>query len=643
MVRRQAEGEDAMLVDRNEASGAAENSIARRAANARSRTKALARRLRRSGRMAALTADISEGIERIAGLSDRIIGAFEQARGRTDTIAAESREGARLLEGLAAASGETRERSAGNAVALEELLSDFHLHAGAVRRLITTIQTAAEHHSGLLKTAQELSRSGGELDSLSERLGRLLERADVAGLNAALEAGKAGTAGAGFNMAASMAQKRFASFDRKTGEFLALLGRVREAHAGLAGRAGEAADRIRAIVVMTKGVRNALDDAVATIEDLRDISQNTAARIQSVFEGLETAAPALDTVPGSVDRALGVIDLTASRIEEQEQAFAGAADHAERLLSSTGQLAATDDLAGVLDDIYADADSFIRALETTAERVERTLESIHDALHGMDLLRQGTDGHREVLEGLIRTADGALSDMDGFRQRIAGLRVNLESALGVFRDVSRELGVLREDEDALAAGLDSLRPLYAGVSRFSGRLGAYAGAMTALAVSGGMEALRSGDAGAGFTAPAGEFEVVAAEADGLEDVVGDLGEHLGERLFAMGRTQSLVDWRGLADAFEEVTAGVQTMTESRLDGAVRHGEALAALLAGHSRNIAGVMARTDAVVTAAEEAVRSITEAVGLGEGQKEAFRQTLSLAEKVTTLADELYPEEEE
>ncbi len=643
MARRQAEGGEAAVDTLSSVPGTqAENSIARRAATARSRSKALARRLRRSSRMATLTADISEGIERVAGLSDRIIASFEQARARTDAVLRESGEGVRLLEELADASGEIRELSAGNAIALEELLADFRVNAGATRQLIIAIQTSAEHHSDLLRTVQELSRAGEELTSLSGRLERLLERADVAGLNAALEAGKAGESGAGFAVAASMAQKEFASFDRKAGEFLTLLGRTGEAHEGLSTRIGTAADRIRAIVVMTKGVRNALDDAAGTIEELRGLTLDAVAKLQGVLEGMDAVAPALDALPGSVDRVLVSIEQAASRIEEQEEAFSGAAGHAERLLTSTGHMTSAGDLSAALDEVYTDSDTFIRSLETTVERVGVTIESIHDVLHALELLKRGTGGHRASLESLIRTADEALAESDTFQNRMTGLRGNLESALGVLRDVARELGVLREDEEAITAGLDALRPLYSGVSRFSGRLGVYAGTMAALAAMGGMEAVRSGNARDGFAGLAGEFEAVAEESDSLEGVVGGLGERLEERLHSMGCSQARMDWRGLAGSFEGVIAGMQTMIETRLDGAVRHSRSLAAALSGHGKGIAGVMARTDAVETAAGDAVRSVTEAVGQGEGQQESFRQILALAEKVTVLADELYPEEE-
>ncbi|MHB9027568.1 MAG: coiled-coil domain-containing protein, partial [Candidatus Latescibacterota bacterium] len=610
-------------------------------ATAKSRTRALARRLRKSGRMASLTADISEGIERIAELSDRIIESFELARHATERIARESKEGARLLGELSADSREATELSAGNVLAIEELLTDFRLNTESIRHLIAAIQNAAEHHSEVLKTSQELSRKSGEFDALDSRLNSLLERSDIAGLNAALEAGKAGDGGAGFAVVASMAQKAYAIFSRKAGDFTGLTAQIKTGHEKLAGRTTEAAERIRAIVVMTKGVRNAFDDAAGVIDTLRMLIRESASRILGVFEGLDAAAPVLDAAPGSVERSFGTIDMAAGRIEDQEKSFAEAADSAERLLGSAGRLAAVEDLAAALDDIYTDADAFIRSLAATQERLDLTLESVHTAAHEMELLQQGTGTNRETLVNLIETVEKALDQAHSFRDRAEALRRNLENALTVLRDVFRELGSLREDEEIITAELDALRPLYAAIPRFAGRAGSFAGTMAFLSVSGGVEMVRAGEAGAGFAALPVEFENIAAESSDLEDTVGDLAALLGDRHLAMSRKQGLMDWRGLAEAFGGTIESMQTMIESRIGGAINKGESLAAALAGHGRSIANVLTRTDEVVTASEGAVKAVIEAARLGDDQKDVFRQTLNLAEKVTTLADEIYPEE--
>jgi methyl-accepting chemotaxis protein len=642
MARGQAEGEGAAGGNLQTAPETlAEESIARRAATAKSRTKALARRLRKSGRMASLTADISEGIERIAELSDRIIESFEMARHATERIARESKEGARLLSELSADSREATELSAGNVLAIEELLTDFRLNTESIRHLIATIQNTAEHHSEVLKTSQELSRKSGEFDALDSRLNGLLERADIAGLNAALEAGKAGDTGAGFAVIASMAQKTYANFNRKAGDFLGVTAQIRAGHEKLAGRTAEASERIRAMVVMTKGVRNAFDDAAGVIDTLRLLIREIASRIQGLFEGLDTAAPALDTAPGSVERSFGTIDMAAGRIEDQEKSFAEAADNAEQLLGSTGRLASVDDLAAALDDIYTDADTFIRSLGATHERLDLTLESIHSAAHEMEFLQQGTGTNRETLVSLIDTVEKALEQAHSFRDRAEALRRNLENALIVLRDVSRELGSLREDEEVIMAELDALRPLYTAIPRFAGRVGSFAGTMAFLSVSGGVEAVRSGEAGAGFAALPGEFENIAAESADLEDITGDLAALLGDRHLAMSRKQGFIDWRGLAEAFQGTIESMQAMVESRIGGAINKGESLAAALSGHGRSISTILTRTDEVVTASEGAVKAVIEAARLGDDQKDVFRHTLVLAEKITTLADEIYPEE--
>lgn len=640
MVKRQADGENAVIASVETAPEVpGEHGIARRAAAAKSRTKALARRLRKSGRMASLTADLSEGIEGIADLADHMIASFEQARRETSRIARESEEAGQLIEGLSAASREARELSGEHVIALEDLMGGFRQNADSTRHLISIIQNAAEHHSGILKTIQELTRATGEMDALSERAAHALDRADVSGINAALEAGKAGNRGAGFGVVAAMAQTAFGRFDHAAQDFATATGEMRAAHERLAGKTTEAADRIRAIVVMTKGVRNAFDDAAGVIEELRTLTRETTGRMEGIFEGIDAAAPSLADVPENVRTVLGSADFAAARIEDQEKAFAETADSADRLLAIISGIASTNDLPSVLDDIYTGTDDLTRAIGATVERLHITLESVRAAANEAAALRNSAGTSRETLAQVVGGASGVFAEAGGFGDRMSALRRNLENTLAVLTDVVRELDSLRDEEETISTELDALRPLYAGVSRFAARSGAFAGVMTGLAVNGGIEGTRMENGV--FSALAGEFEAVAAELVELEDAADDLGTRLGERLSAMGRQRDFLEWRGFSGSFEGIIGNLRALVESRIEETLRTGERLNGALAGHGRRISDVMERTGAMASAAEGAARAVEAAAGVAEEQRSGFQSIIELAEKITTLTDEMYPDE--
>lgn len=643
MMKRQADEEGAAVANLGSVPGRiADHSIARKAATAKSRTKALARRLRKSSRMASLTAEISEGIEQIAGYSDGIIESFEESRQLMDRIVNESREGAEYRRTLSEVSVETRTSSGETAAALGEMSFAFSRHEESLRRILSLIQAAAQTQNDIQKKVQELSRLNGSDDTITGCLNRLLERADISGLNAVLESGRAGESGAGFGLVAAMVRKTAAAFELKAAEATGFLDRIKETHGSLYAKTAGTAERIQAIGVMTKGVRNAFTEAEGVIAELCADADEIADRTRIVIEDFDGDSPSMETVLEIVERASGSIDMATARLSEQEHQFAEAADRAEQLLASTGRLASTDDLPGALDTIYTDTDTFIRSIETTLERLDLSLASIHTAAHDAEQLRSGSgigDGNATpMFETAKLMRDAALR----LRNRTTSLRETLGAALTVLGNVARELALLGEESEAVGGEVAALRPLYRGISRLAGQAGAFSGRMDLLAVTGGMEVTRAGEAGAGFSALPGEFETAAADAAELEQTVSSLCDRLDDCLHDMANSQGKLDWRGLGESFNRLITGMQDLLESRLAIAEEKGVVLADALTDFNTRIERVREMNVEVEHAVAETVRVIGEAGTSGENQRTVFRHTIATAEKISTLADELYPEEE-
>lgn len=639
MMRRQADEEGAAIANLGVVPGVvAENSIARKASTAKSRTKALARRLRKSSRMASLTADVSEGIEEIAGFSDRIMESIDQARRLMDQIVRESLAGSDFLQSLGETLPLTRDVSAEASSAIGELALAGKPVAESLRGIVADIQDAAQNHNDIQKHIQELNRIYGGAEEFSGQLNRLLERADISGINAALEAERVGETGAGFAVVAAIAQKDAAAFERKTAGAAGLIERIKTAHENLSGNTTETSERIRAIGVMTKGVRNAFSEAEESFRELIALAEEVAFRTRGIVEGFGGAIPG--ALPEITDRVIGSIDLAASRLAEQEQRFAETAGYAEQLLASTGKLASGEDMPIALDAIYTDTDTFIRALEATRERLELSLAAIQGASADMGLLREGSGADRENLKCFAETVQETRGVALNIRERTAALRESLGNSLSVLKDVVRELALLRDESVVISGEIGALRLLYRGISRISGYAGVFAARMGSLAVTSGMEASRAGEKGAEFAAFSGEFEAVACEADELEQSAYSLYDRLEDHLFSITGHQAFLDWRRLGDSFDRLISGLQTLIETRLSAAGEKGAVLADTISRHNERITEVFGKTSGMEQAAEEAVRVVETAGDAGEKQRAAFLKTIATAEKISSLADELYPD---
>ena len=151
MIKRQADPERGVILDMNSMPvPGAGNSIARKAATAKTRHRALARRLRKNSQMASLSAEISSEIEEIAGLSDKIIESFEAAKQSLDRAAHGSKEEKKLWRSLFESSGKALEISESYVAAGEEAALAFKRNACSLEEALDSIQKAAQVHSEIL-------------------------------------------------------------------------------------------------------------------------------------------------------------------------------------------------------------------------------------------------------------------------------------------------------------------------------------------------------------------------------------------------------------------------------------------------------------------------------------------------------------
>ncbi|MFA6472037.1 MAG: methyl-accepting chemotaxis protein, partial [Candidatus Latescibacterota bacterium] len=244
------------------------NSIARKAASAKTRNRNLARKLRKNSQMVSLSADISSGIEEIATLSDKIIEFFETAKQSLDRAAKDSIEERKLWRSISESSGKAQEISQANIAVGEETALAFKRSSRSLEEMLDSVQKGAQVHNEILKKSQELGKLNEFTDDLVFRTNSLFERADIAALNSDLEAGKAGDLGAGFAVIAGMLRKNAGAFQKRAENFNSLLTRIKSIHNGISSRITESSEKIRTVDVLTAGVRHAFDEISGSIDIL---------------------------------------------------------------------------------------------------------------------------------------------------------------------------------------------------------------------------------------------------------------------------------------------------------------------------------------------------------------------------------------
>jgi len=615
---------------------------ARKAAAVKSRTKALARRLRKGSRMASLTADISTGIETIAGLADRIAETFGSAGQKLADVSVWNKEKADQLRALSDILGEVRGEADELVAEAGDVSLDFARVSGMLRDIHASVQESAEVHSRVLKTAQDLAALDAHADELVERTERLAERAELAVVNAALEAGRAGRDGAEFALLAEAAQKFSSNLTAGADECVASAKAATAAHRVILEKAGETSERIRAVGVVTKGARNAFSeggDAVATL-------CGTAGELSSAIDNLRAAA--LDLTgdnPHGVDaasRARESIRHALSLAEEQEIHFAGAADQAERLLSTAGALAASGDIVAALDDVYTETDSFIRSIETTLERLDLALLAARDAQNETDRVRRDPDAGEEGIGGLAELASGSEAASARFAELAAKIARGLVDTAGALKTVASDLGALAADGEGIGPEIARTGESYRNIGHFIDILNGFSARMDLVAVEAGIFAFRAGAEKVGIGSYPPEFEAVASEAAGLVRLWREYLSRCNVLAASLPAGNARVSWKDAEGVFSGLLTGIDELSGAQFDGLLKLNAALGERIAAQGLKIAKIRSRSGDAAKTAGEAHALVSEAAARCEDQKAAFHEITASAEKISSLADELYPDEE-
>ena len=611
-------------------------------AGIKSRTKALARRLRKGSRMASLTADISTGIETIAGLADRIAESFGSADRKLAEVSEWNKEKADLLQALAGSLVDVRGDSDALFAEAEETARDFTRVSGMLRGIHASVQESAESHSGVLKIAQDLAALDVSADELIEKTECLTERAELAAVNAALDAGRAGQAGAEFTLLTEAAQKFSSNLTAGADDCTAAAKVAKAVHRVILEKAGETSERIRAVGVVTKGARNAFMEGCDAIETLC----GTAGEGSSSVECLRAAAHEFaEYHPHGVDaagRAQESIRHASSLAEEQEIHFAGAADQAERLLSAAGALAAANDIVAAIDDVYTETDSFIRSVETTVERLDLALLAARDAVNETDHVRRGPGVGDEAIGGLADSAAESEAAAARFNELTAKVGSGLVDTAGALKTVGNDLGLLAAEGEGIGQEISQLGEKYRTMGHFIDTLAGFSARMDLLAVEAGILAFRAGADVPGIGTYPPEFESVASDAAGLARLWRDYQSRCAELAAALPEGASHTPWKDTSGMFSELVAGIDELAGVRFEGLSKRNAALRERIAAQGLKIAKIRTRSSDAAKTAGDAHSLVSEAVARCEDQRSTFHEIAASAEKISSLADELYPDEE-
>ena len=419
-----------------------EDTIIHRAAAEKSRNKALAQHLRKTGQIASLSAEVSSVIEDFSSLSNRIARSLGTGKKALDKVNAETEAAVEFSGPMPESSQDVFQKVLGIMNALEYMSDLFGEHARSFTEILDDTNRAARVHSETQKSADELAKLAETGDSLIGSIENIAELLDVAGLNAALEAERSGEHSAGLSVIARRIQKTAADFEKTAGDFSNLVTDVKTRSGGAVEKIKALGDRIRTISVMTKGVKNAYDDLRADFTEICNRAVGLSDRANDAFPLNGDFSPGSETLLECSRRASALVDKAVLALETRESVFTAALRQSDSISSAASRLASGDNLIAALDDIINATDDFMGIAEETEDEQEAAVSILGDTAREMENMERSTEATGEILTVMARGAVDILDVSNNMNKKLDDIRKTIDNSGTALHGIAKELELL---------------------------------------------------------------------------------------------------------------------------------------------------------------------------------------------------------
>ena len=521
---------------------------------------------------------------------------------------------------------------------LQRVLSET---SGQIMASVRAIERNAARQLASVDLIAELERRAGDVREITQTVGRISDRTNLLALNAAIEAARAGDHGRGFAVVADEVRTLAETSETSARDVQELADSIQSevrAAAEAVRTASEAASR-------EADAGKVVGDALDLMRlDMQQLSQGSDATLAAALEaerailegqrGVEQVASAAEEQSAAANEAQIAIRQQGQSLEQGKIAADALSATAETLRGRQSDTVEVEKIASTAEELSA----AIQEMSGTAGQIMAAVDQINRGAQQQAAATQQTSTALAQIENGARIAEANTQNAD---TRVTAMAASLdESRTSVGSLIEGVIAVIKATQDNLAT-IGRLETMSRRIEKIIDAIALICVQTTMLAVSGSVEAARSGDSGRGFALVSNDIRSLAREAAeridnakdtvrGILDQINTLRRDLEQILAAAeAEVQNNRITSAALQSLDGVIGGMSASNKSIQEGAAVIRDATAQAASGASQ-----------IATAAEEASLAANQAAAAAAQQAQGAEDLAAAIEEIASLAEALKAE---
>ncbi|KLK90492.1 chemotaxis protein [Microvirga vignae] len=597
-----------------------------------------ARKQQAAERIGAATEELASGVAEASAAAEELRRSMEQIATGAEEAAGASQQSLSAIVSLGASFSEARKHAEAARTKTADLQSLLIETAAQIDASVASVEANATRQRAMVDIISLLERQAATIGEITRVVGDTSDQTNLLALNAAIEAARAGESGRGFAVVADEVRALAGASEKSAqdiqglaevivGEIRSVAERIRTA----AETASSEAQSGRSIVAALDKIRSDISLLAEGSQSILVAAVEAEAAVREAQRGAEQVASAAEEQAAAAAEAQRAVQQQSTALDQSQQTAQALAVLADNLQADAAGSAsaeqvgsAAEELSAAIQEISGAAGEIMTAVDQISRGAQMQAAATQQANVAMGQIERATSVSRDVADASVERIQALASAIQENRSATMRLAAGVEGGLKETRAVIELMSGLDESGRRIEKIVDSIALVAVQTNM--------------LAVSGSIEAARTGDAGRGFAIVSGDIRNLARDASENADRIKDVIRQIRDQIAVVRRDLEQ------SAAIAEAEVAKNTLTAERL-GAVEAGvdairQGSAAILAGSETILTAVREvrlGTQQIAAVAEQAGSAAAQAASAARQQARGAEDLAAAIEEIASLADEL------